>query len=177
MQPCLSHTTLPIAAAVLQNQTMIDRRLWTAFAFTCVALNLLGQRPACAGLGGNATSVTSDANELRGVAHSTAGPRYATVEIGTDNGVHVREFMTPDGVVFAVAWDGPAPPDLRPLLGTSFAAYTRALGALKQPGLRRPLRISSSDLVVETAGHLRAYRGRAYLPALIPDGTPTADLR
>jgi hypothetical protein len=94
-----------------------------------------------------------------------------------DNGVHVREFMTPDGVVFAVAWDGPVPPDLRPLLGTSFAAYARTLAALKQPGLQRSLRIASSDLVVETAGHLRAYRGRAYLPALIPDGTPAADLR
>jgi hypothetical protein len=156
---------------------MVDRCLWSTFAFTCVALALLGQRPACAGLGGNATSVTSDANELRGVAHSTVGPRYATVEIGMANGVHVREFMNLDGVVFAVAWDGPVPPDLRPLLGTSFSAYARALAALKQPGLRRPLRIASSDLVVETAGHLRAYRGRAYLPALIPDGTPTADLR
>jgi hypothetical protein len=114
---------------------------------------------------------------LRGVAHSTAGPRYATVEIGTENGGHVREFVSPDGVVFAVAWEGPVPPDLRPLLGTSFAAYARALAALQQPGLRRSLHIASSDLVVETAGHLRAYRGRAYLPALIPDGTPTSDLR
>jgi hypothetical protein len=177
MQPCLSHTTLPITAAVLQNQTMADRRPWYTFAFTCAALNLLGQSPACAGLGGNAASVTSDANELGGVAHSAAGPRYATVEIGMDNGVHVREFMTPDGLVFAVAWDGPAPPDLRPLLGTSFGAYARALTALKQPGLRRSLRIAAPELVVETAGHLRAYRGRAYLPALIPVGTPTADLR
>jgi hypothetical protein len=94
-----------------------------------------------------------------------------------DNGVHVREFMTPDGVVFAVAWDGPVPPDLRSLLGTSFAAYARALAALNHPGLQRSLRIASPDLVVETAGHLRAYRGRAYLPALIPDGTPTEALR
>jgi hypothetical protein len=156
---------------------MVDRRHWSTFAFTCVALNLFGQSPACAALGGSAASVTSDANELRGVAHSTAGPRYTTVEIGMDNGVQVREFMTADGVVFAVAWDGPVPPDLRPLLGTRFAAYARALAALKQPGLHRSLRIASSDLVVETAGHLRAYRGRAYLPALIPDGTPAADLR
>jgi hypothetical protein len=176
MQPCLPHTTLPIAPVVLQNETMADRRLWTAFAFTCVALNLLGQRPARAGLGGDAATVTSDANELRGVAHSTAGPRYKTVEIAMANGMHVREFMTLDGVVFAVAWDGPVPPDLRSVLGNSFTAYIGALAALKQPGLRRPLRIASPDLVVETAGHLRAYRGRAYLPALIPDGTPTADL-
>jgi hypothetical protein len=46
-----------------------------------------------------------------------------------------------------------------------------------QRGLRRSLRIETSGLVVETEGHMRAYIGRAYLPAMIPAGTPTSDLR
>jgi Protein of unknown function (DUF2844) len=31
--------------------------------------------------------------------------------------------------------------------------------------------------VVESDGHMRAFSGRAYLPALIPAGTSAADLR
>ena len=33
------------------------------------------------------------------------------------------------------------------------------------------------ELVVESAGHMRAYRGRAYLPLLVPPGASAADLR
>lgn len=166
-----------ISVALLQNTIMIDRRFRVSFVFACAALSLLGQRPACATLGENAASVTSDANELRGVVHTTWGQQYGIFEIGTGTGVNVREFMSLDGVVFAVAWDGPVPPDLQLLLGTNFAAYSHALSALQQPGLRRSLRVTAPNLVVETDGHLRAYRGRAYLPALLSRAIPLADLR
>jgi hypothetical protein len=85
--------------------------------------------------------------------------------------------MNRDGVVFAVTWAGPVMPNLRSLLGANFSAYTTALAAVTQRGLRRSLRIATSGLVVETGGHLRAYSGRAYLPASIPAGTPVSDLR
>jgi hypothetical protein len=51
------------------------------------------------------------------------------------------------------------------------------IAALKQTGLHESLRVVSSSLVVESGGHIRTYSGRAYLPALIPAGTATADLR
>ena len=100
--------------------------------------------------------------------------RHAPVSAAT---WRVREFLNRDGVVFAVAWTGPVMPDLQRLLGGSFPAYTAALRALANPGLHRDLRIASSELVVESGGHLRAYVGRAYLPALIPIGTSISDLR
>ena len=62
-------------------------------------------------------------------------------------------------------------PDLQKLLGASYQTYTTAVAAENHPGLKRPLRIATSDLVVESDGHMRAYSGRAYLPALIPAGT------
>ena len=89
----------------------------------------------------------------------------------------MREFLNLDGIVFAVTWDGPVLPDLQTLLGANFATYMQALAVLKQPGLQRSLRIASPGLVVESGGHLRAYAGRAYLPALIPVVLPAADLR
>ena len=136
---------------------------------------LLSIQPACASLGGDTASVLSDTQELHGVAHSTVLQDYEIHEIGTDGGMRVREFLDRNGVVFAVAWNGPVVPDLRRLLGASFEAYVKALTAL-QPGLRKSLRIASPELVVESGGHLRAYSGRAYLPALIPAGTSAADL-
>jgi hypothetical protein len=79
--------------------------------------------------------------------------------------------------VFAVSWTAPVLPDLHRLLGSYFNEYTTALAALNRPGLRRSVRIASSGLVVESAGHLRAYAGRAYLPAFVPAGVQWADLR
>jgi hypothetical protein len=67
-------------------------------------------------------------------------------------------------------------PDLQRLLGAHYVEYTAALAALSRPGLHRSVRTVSSELIVESDGHLRAYAGRAYLRALIPPGISPADL-
>ena len=146
--------------------------LAVAFGMTpwCVA-------PAHAALGGDAASVASDADALHGVIHSTPLQQYDIQEITSGNGIRLREYLDRNGLVFAVAWSGPAMPDLQKLLGASYQTYTTAVAAANHPGLKRPLRIATSDLVVESEGHMRAYTGRAYLPALIPAGTSPADLR
>jgi hypothetical protein len=153
-----------------------------SFVHGTLLLVLLGINPmsvqsACASLGGDAASVRSDAYRLHGVVQSTLLQQYEIQEIRTDSGVRVREFLNRDGSVFAVSWLGPVMPDLQGLLGESFESFAKAVAALNHPGLKRALRITSSELVVESGGHLRAYTGRAYLPALIPTGTSTADLR
>ena len=143
-----------------------------AFGMTpwCVA-------PVRAALGGDAASVASDADALHGVIHSTLLQQYDIHEITSDNGMRLREFQDRSGVVFAVVWSGPAMPDLQKLLGASYQTYTTAVAAENHPGLKRSLRVAASGLVVESEGHLRAYSGRAYLPALLPAGTSPADLR
>jgi hypothetical protein len=133
--------------------------------------------PARAALGGDAASVASDADALHGVIHSTPLQQYDIHEITSDNGMRLREFQNRSGVVFAVVWSGPAMPDLQKLLGASYQTYTTAVAAANHPGLKRPVRIATSDLVVESDGHMRAFSGRAYLPALIPVGMSAADLR
>ncbi|HWS62831.1 MAG TPA: DUF2844 domain-containing protein [Steroidobacteraceae bacterium] len=133
--------------------------------------------PVNAALGGDTASVASDADALQGVIHSTPLQQYDIHDITSGNGMRLREFQNRSGVVFAVVWSGPAMPDLQKLLGASYQTYTTAVAAANHPGLKRPLRIATSDLVVESEGHMRAYTGRAYLPALIPAGTSPADLR
>jgi hypothetical protein len=137
----------------------------------------LGVAPAWAALGGDAASIVSDAGDLHGNVKITSLPQYDINDITSDNGMRVREFSTRGGVVFAVTWSGPVVPDLQRLLGASFSQYSQALATSSRSGSRRSLRIASSDLVVESGGHMRAYSGQAYLPALVPAGTSTANLR
>ena len=154
----------------------LHRVKWVSLALA-FPLTLWCVAPAHAALGGDTASVASDADALQGVIHSPPLQQYDIHDITSGNGMRLREFQDRSGVVFAVVWSGPAMPDLRKLLGASYQTYTAALAAESHPGLKRPLRIARSDLVVESDGHMRAFSGRAYLPALIPTGTSAADLR
>jgi hypothetical protein len=132
---------------------------------------------AKAGLGGNAASVQADATALGGVVRTTTLVGYDVQEIDVPGGLSVREFVGRDGIVFGVGWSGPAPADLPTLLGHYVAQYSSGAAAQARPGLRRGVRIELPDLFVETGGHLRAYAGRAFLPALVPAGVAPADIR
>lgn len=143
---------------------------------------IIGINPLCVGsaraaLGADAASVRSDGAQLRGEVASTSLDLYEVDEITDGSGMRVREYLNRAGIVFAVAWSSPAPPDLQQLLGTHFSVYATALAALDHPGLHRSVRIDAAGLIVEAGGHLRAYTGRAYLPALIPTGVANEELR
>ena len=161
----------------MHTSTMARRLAANVVVFLLIGCNPLGVMPVRASLGGDAASVIADMDDLHGSAASTVLPQYDIQDINNDNGMHVREFLTKAGIVFAVAWTGPVVPDLRPLLGASFDAYTKSLSAMKLTGLTRSLRIATSELVVEAGGHMRAYSGRAYLPQLVPVSVAPADLR
>lgn len=174
---CLSETTVTNRRALVQNRPMLRRSLHRALLLLMLAVNPIGIGPARANLGGDAASVSDDAAGLQGVAHAEILAEFAVTQIDAPTGMHVREFLNRDGIVFAVSWTCPAPPDLQRLLGAHFAQYSAALAALNHPGLHRSVRVASPELVVEAGGHLRAYSGRAFLPAQIPPGVSAADLR
>ena len=154
---------------------MIYRAAQRALLVLAIA-NPLMAGSAYAGLGGDAASALADGTELHGAVHSVSLPLYDVEEITADTGMRVREYVNRNGVVFAVSWSGPVLPDLQRLLGTHYVEYTTALAALNHPGLRRSVRVALPGLIVESGGHLRAYAGRARLPALIPAGVSAADL-
>jgi len=156
---------------------MISGSIKPALLTAWLGAGLLAAVPASAGLGGDVEAVRADAAEFVGTLESAYGADYLIEQISTGSGMRIREFLNRDGIVFAVSWSGPAVPELQRLLGVHFPAYLAALAALDRPGLHRSLRVVTPDLVVEAGGHLRAYQGRAYLPALIPAGVAAADLR
>jgi hypothetical protein len=63
------------------------------------------------------------------------GP-YAMHEIRTAAGTNVRQFVSPSGTVFGVAWDGPWQPDLHQLLGAYFDRPHKLFAALGKAAAR-----------------------------------------
>jgi hypothetical protein len=134
-------------------------------ALACAAL-LATPRPARAALGDGVASVASDQARAQGTLQTRELQDYSLHEIRGATGTVIREFSSPDGSVFAVAWEGPFMPDVRRLLGRSWDAYVSALRT-KRRG-HGPLVVRLPDLVVESAGHPRGFHGRAFLPQLVP---------
>jgi Protein of unknown function (DUF2844) len=129
---------------------------------------------ADAGLGQAETSVQTDAVRLKGSIKATQYIGYQVQEIQMPSGTLVREFVATNGTVFAVAWNGPAVPNLRQILGQYFDNFVAAAQA-KHAG-HHHLQIQQSDLVLQAGGHMRAFSGRAYLPQAVPAGVGIADL-
>jgi hypothetical protein len=124
--------------------------------------------PALAELGGNVSTIQADQEHMKGTRRVISNAAYSVHEIQASTGTTVREFVSPSGTVFGVAWQGPWNPDLRQLLGQYFDQYAQAIQN-KRAG-RGPVSIQQEGLVVEAGGHMRSFSGRAYLPQMLPQG-------
>jgi hypothetical protein len=133
--------------------------------------------PASASLGGDLDSVRRDEMHVKGGLQVANEERYTIYEIRISTGTSVREFISPAGIVFGVAWEGPIVPELQPFLGTYFQKYSEAVQAQKSKYVsRRPLRIHLPDLVFETGGHVGSFYGRAYIPQNVPEEVRTEEI-
>jgi len=135
---------------------------------------------ALATLGEPASTVGADQARLhatRRVIAATATQPQVHV-IAQADGSTVKEFVTPGGIVFAVAWSTRLKPRLDGLLGAHAARYAAAAkAAMATPGIRHGLSLTSDDLVVQANAHLNAHSGVAYLRSLVPDGVRIDELR
>jgi Protein of unknown function (DUF2844) len=132
-----------------------------------VLLSLLFAVPTWAVLGEREQSVIADQQRLRGELRSVAGQGYTVHEISAPDGMVVKEYVSSGGVVFGVSWRGRTMPDLQNLLGSYFPEFQQAAESAPR---RRALAVRTDRLVVESSGHMRAFRGRAYVPSLLPSG-------
>ena len=124
--------------------------------------------PAGATLGGSAESVVTDQTTFHAKRAVVDRRDYTVHEMTSDDGTVIREYVTPAGKVFGVAWTGPTIPDLTHLLGAYNAEFQTAMRAKR--GRRSSAVVHNPDLVVESSGHMRAFRGRAYLNSMLPAG-------
>jgi hypothetical protein len=133
-----------------------------------LAFMLCGNHSAWGKLGESAASIETDRQQLSGQIQTYAGTGFNVSEITTPDGMKVREYVAPDGTVFAVAWRGPRAPNLPSLLGNYYAEYRDA--ASNGPFFLHRSNVKTAHIVVETGGPMRALWGRAIVPSLIPAG-------
>jgi hypothetical protein len=156
----------------------MKRRLY--ILFLCLGLSAVifvtAQR-AQATLGESADSITADRKALSAARRTTTvRTGYTVHEIASDSTV-VREYVSPSGIVFGIAWNGLIHPDLTQLLGAYAGEYREALRQTpRQPGRRR-LQVKTNRVVVEKWGHMRNLQGRAYAPDLIPPGVNIDEIK
>lgn len=150
--------------------------------------------PAHAELGGAPTwpagtatsSATASTSAASGTSATLAARRMSanatpyTVNTTTlTGGTVVREYLASNGNVFAVAWQGPQVPELDTLLGTYFPGYVQSLNTARAAhgtGFGAAS-VQSSDLVVQSGGHMGAFAGRAWLPPALPAGVSANDIQ
>lgn len=141
--------------------------------------------PVWAALGDNAASVLRDQSYFKGALHSVDNQTYVMHEITLTSGCKIREYVSPAGAVFAVAWDGQAP-NLQLLLGPYYAQAKQARQAQADQSAqdataarirRGPVAIETPGLVMYQSGHMRSFHGLAYIPQLIPQGVQPSDIR
>jgi hypothetical protein len=158
--------------------TPMPTRLEAEFKYLILAfaaaLALIPQS-ARATLGEPEASIALDGQHLQSSVKMSERATYRVHELTMASGTTVREFASPGGTVFAVAWSGPSMPDLRQTLGRYFDTYTA--GARMNRTGHSHLQFKQDGLVVEASGHMRAFSGRAYLPDSIPAGTSLTELR
>jgi hypothetical protein len=101
--------------------------------------------------------------------------KYTIHEIQVASGTLVREYVSAQGQVFAVAWKGPLLPDLQQILGDHFADYGAAASSKRTR--RGPVLVQQPGLVIQSGGHMRAFSGRAYIPQLLPADVTVDDIQ
>ena len=134
--------------------------------------------PAWPALGQSAETVEHDRVIMKGQRQSRSGVGYS-IDTITVAGMQIKEYVSPNGVVFAVVWKGTGIPNLQLLLGEYYEEYRAGVRAARNrtPRVREPFRMKSERLVVERAGHSRSLWGRAYLPDRLPPGIRLEDLQ
>ena len=106
---------------------------------------------------------------------TSGGIAYTDISRTLHSGTVVHEFVDASGAVFAVSWSGPFKPDLKRLLGRHFGQLKDADG--QRQANRSRMDLNTGDFVVQSGGHMGAFEGRAWVPARLPAGFDTQEMK
>lgn len=140
-----------------------------------LALAALSSAPAYATLGGDLASVEADRLQMQATVRHASQATYTVHELTLANKGVVREYTSPQGVVFAVTWHGSAMPDLRQLLGAHFDALQQSRD--RQRGGLGHFSARTDKIVITNTGQLRSFHGSAYLIDGLPNGVSANEIR
>jgi hypothetical protein len=133
--------------------------------------------PAWATLGQSEATVTSDQLQMKSERRVQVLQDYKVHELTTANGATVREYVSPQGSVFGVTWQGRSTPDMNQLLGTYINNLQTATPAQVKIVPRRGMSVKTKDFVYSNFCRMRTCQGSAYVPSLIPSNVSVEVLR
>lgn len=153
------------------------------YRLRCVAAALLlacSTMPSLAVLGRASTSDSAPPVSYRATPQLNqqgALLSYSRREHTLASGTVVQEYADANGLVFAIAWSGPALPDFSVCLGDYAGVFRDAARqARPQRSLGTPLSVVRDGLVLRSGGRMRNFQGYAYVPALLPSGVRPEDV-
>ena len=152
---------------------MLLRRLSFGLAVGLALAILTCSSPSFAGLGETLftdSQVKAERTKLSPSSFkSTREASYGAHElvIGLNT---IHEYTNADGVVFAVTWVGASHPDLESLFGTYYSEFQTANESRPKSMGHSQVLLKTARLVVRRGGHMRALRGSAIVPDLVPEG-------
>ncbi|MFZ0960907.1 MAG: DUF2844 domain-containing protein [Terriglobia bacterium] len=128
----------------------------------------LGTVPAWAVLGQYESSVSVDQQDMKSEDRVQDLQAYKVHELTSANGTTVREYVSPIGLVFGIAWQGPFMPNMEQLLGSYVTNLQTASKSQTQVRHLRGLIVRTNDFVFASGGHMRFWKGSAFVPNLVP---------
>lgn len=155
--------------------TTVDIRLFVLAMAEVALITLTTSASVHASLGGIETTIEADRLAIDATQRTQRTPRFTLHELQAPSGTTIREYVSPAGTVFGVAWQGPFMPDLRQLLGAHFDEY---VAAMETSRIRRsPVLVQLPGFVLQSSGHMRAFAGSAYLPQALPPDVAAEEIR
>ena len=139
----------------------------------CLVLSALSCS-AFAALGGDVSSIQADQAHMRTQRRVVQNAAYTVHEMQTESATVVREFVSPDGKVFGISWQGPTRPDLQQMLGNYYSEFAASRPTRRMHG---PVTIRTQNLIIQSGGHMRALTGRAFVPAMVPADVRVEDIK
>ena len=144
----------------------------------CLAGAFLCALPVFGALGADISSVRDDQIRMSAALRVSQQKGYTLHELRAANGLLVREYASSSGKIFAVTWQGPWAPNLQHLLGAHFEEFQQALKSQSANSASHgPVVVRLPGMVVELAGHMRAFVGRAYLADEVPNSVRAEEIR
>jgi len=124
-------------------------------------------------------AVLGERGQSTSAIKSLVTPSNNTVryQASQDDVVAIKEYVDSSGMVYAIRWEGPRPPDLDTLLGRYLSEYKMAVVATPFRVPRRRLMADSDNLHISQFGHPGYIFGIVYLKGQLPTNVYPEDLK
>lgn len=146
-------------------------------ALSMLLVLTLGNIPAWAALGQPEASVSADQQHMKSEDRVQTFEAYKVHQLTDANGTTVREYVSSQGSVFGITWQGRSTPDMNQLLGTYVTNLQTATPAQTRIRHLRGLSVKTSDFVYSNFCRMRTCQGSAYVPGLVPSNVSVEVMR